>query len=76
MGMAPLPHEYMLVGIIGFFISVFMITNITWSFALATFCLLLVIASLVSITGDDIDEQTLDVIAGEPYQRNKRRTIR
>ena len=76
MGMTPLPHEYMLVGIIGFFISIFMVQNASWSFALATFCLILVIASLISITGDDVDEKTLDLIAGESYQADKRRTIR
>ena len=59
MGMAPLPHEYMIVGIIGFFISIFMITDATWSFAIGLFCLLLVIASLVSISGPDVDVDAL-----------------
>lgn len=60
MGMAPLPHEYMIVGVIGFFISVFMITDLTWSFGLGLFFLLLVIASLVSISGD-ADPESLQV---------------
>lgn len=61
MDVKPLPHEYMIVGIIGFFVSVFMITDVTWSFALGLFCLLLVIASLVSMSGSDVEADSLVV---------------
>jgi len=59
MGMAPLPHEYMITGIIGFFISIFWIQDQTWAFAIGLFCLLLVIASLVSMSGSDVDVEGL-----------------
>ena len=73
---APLPHEYMIVGIIGLFISLFLITDKTWNFALSLFFLLLIIASLVSLTGDTLDERTLGIIGGEPYQRKTRKTLK
>jgi len=74
---APLPHEYMITGIIGFFVSVFFIYDIskTWGFALGVFCLLLVIASIVSVETTRIDDDALDLIAGEPYQSKKRKTL-
>jgi len=64
MGLAPLPHEYMITGIIGFFVSIFMITNLTWSFTFGLFSLLLVIASLVSLNDTDLDEDTLNIVRG------------
>lgn len=75
---APMPHEYMIIGIIGFFISVFMLYDYspTWGFALGLFCLLLVIASIVSISTDQIDEETLDLIAGAPYASKKRPVLK
>lgn len=72
----PLPHEWMIVGIIGFFVSIFLISNTTWSFALGLFFLLIVIASIVSAETKNIDEASLDRIAGEPYASKKRPTIR
>jgi len=74
---APLPHEYMLVGIIGFFVSVFWLAGIskTWSFAIGLFCLLLVIASFLSMGTDATDEATLDIIGGPQYAAKKRKTI-
>ncbi len=76
MNVKPLPHEYMITGIIGFFVSVFLITDKTWSFALGLFFLLLVIASMISISGSDYDDDTLDIVAGEPYQRKKKKVLR
>lgn len=76
MNVKPLPHEYMITGIIGFFVSVFLITDKTWSFALGLFFLLLIIASLISISGDDFDEDSLDLVAGGPYQRKKKKVLR
>lgn len=76
MNVKPLPHEYMITGIIGFFVSVFMMTDKTWSFALGLFFLLLVIASMISISGDAYDEETLDLVAGAPYQRKKKKVLR
>lgn len=74
--MMPLPHEYMLVGILGFFITFFLVNNKTWSFTLILFFLFLIIASLISMTGDDMHEDTLDTIASKPYQRKKRKTLK
>lgn len=78
MKMTPLPHEYMLIGVIGFFVSVFLINDWsrTWAFAFGLFFLLLVIASLVSMMGSEIDEDSLDLIASEHYQNQKRKTLR
>lgn len=76
MNVKPLPHEYMITGIIGFFVSVFLISDKTWSFALGLFFLLLIIASLISISGDDFDEDSLDLVAGGPYQRKKKKVLR
>ena len=72
----PLPHEYMLTGIIGFFVSFFLIADKTWSFALGLFFLLLIIASMVSLSGDYYDEEELGVIGSEPYMRKKKKVLR
>lgn len=76
MNMAPLPHEYMLTGIIGFFVTIFMVSDSTWKFTLSLFFLLFIIASLVSLSTASHDESTLNIIASEPYQRKKRKVIK
>ncbi len=62
---APLPHEWMLVSIIGFFISIFEIysLNKTWGFTLCIFFVILFIASVVSMSGAGISEEELIELA-------------
>ena len=61
----PLPHEWMLIAIIGFFITVFMVWDAskTWGFTLAVFFLIMFIASIVSISGAGLSEEELAELA-------------
>ncbi|MBR9702510.1 hypothetical protein GOV10_00605, partial [Candidatus Woesearchaeota archaeon] len=91
----PLPHEFMLAGIIGFFVALFQGTQWMTAFfslfivaeeaaklassmnlALIIIFLLLIVASIVSVSTKEIDESTLDIIAGEEYQSKKRKTLK
>ena len=74
----PLPHEWMIVGIIGFFVSIFLVSEYskTWSFAFSLLALCVVIASIVSAETQSLDDASLDRIAGEPYASKKRPTIK
>lgn len=49
---APLPHEYMIASIIGFFVSVFFVWNLskTWGFTFALFFVIMFIASIISLS--------------------------
>jgi|GEM_PF-898001 len=62
---APLPHEWMLISIIGFFISVFTIYNLnrTWGFTFAIFFAIMFIASVVSMSGADTSEEEMVELA-------------
>jgi hypothetical protein len=55
---APLSKGFLLVAIIGFFFSYFMIFNKiskTWGFTFMLFCIILFIASFISMTYADAD---------------------
>ncbi len=58
----PLPHEYMLIGIIGFFVSIFTIWSMskTWGFTLAVFCLILFLASVVSMSKAELSDEHIE----------------
>lgn len=91
----PLPHEFMLAGIIGFFVALFQgrvwLTGLfglfisaeqaarlaaSMNLAFIILFLILVVASIVSVSTNEIDESTLDLIAGEQYQAKKRKTLK
>lgn len=61
----PLPHEWMLISIIGFFISVFYIIglNKTWGFTFILFFVVMFIASLVSMSGAGTSEEEIIELA-------------
>ncbi len=63
--MAPLPHEWMLISIIGFFVTVFQVYgwNKTWGVTLLIFFIILFIASLVSMSGAGTSEEELVELA-------------
>ena len=62
---APLPHEWMLVSIIGFFISVFQIYvwDKTWGITLIVFFGIVFIASVVSMGGTSTSEEEMIELA-------------
>jgi len=64
-GFAPLPHEWMLVSIIGFFITVFQIYgwNKTWGITLALFFIIMFVASVVSMSGSGTSEEEIIELA-------------
>lgn len=51
---APLPSSFMLVSIVGFFFAIYGINDPTWAFTIALFCVLLFIASIISMTYADV----------------------
>ncbi|MBR9692420.1 hypothetical protein GOV07_00635, partial [Candidatus Woesearchaeota archaeon] len=61
----PLPHEWMLVSIIGFFISVFQIYvwDKTWGITLIIFFTITFIASVVSMSGSGTSEEEMIELA-------------
>jgi hypothetical protein len=61
----PLPHEWMLVSIIGFFISVFQVWSWskTWGFAFVCFFIIIFIASLVSMNAAGTSEEEMIELA-------------
>ena len=61
----PLPHEYMLISIIGFLLSVFYVFGVSpsWGFAFATLCAILFIASVVNMSTAGLEEQDLVELA-------------
>jgi hypothetical protein len=62
---APLPHEWMIVSIIGFFVSLLMVwdINMKWGAAFMLFFVLMFIASIVSMSNATTDPEDLDVLA-------------
>ena len=62
---APLPHEWMIVSIIGFFISLLMIwdINMKWGAAFMLLFIIMFVASIVSMTNASTDQEDLDVLA-------------
>jgi hypothetical protein len=62
---APLPHEWMIASIIGFFVSLLMIwdINMKWGAAFMLFFALMFIASIVSMSNASTDQADLDVLA-------------
>ncbi len=63
--LAPLPHEWMLVSIIGFFISLFLVYGMskTWGVTFIIFFLVLFLASISSMTGAGTSEEELVELA-------------
>lgn len=63
--LTPLPHEWMLAGIIGLLISVLYIydQSKTWGFTLALFFGVILVASLVSMHGSSVAEEDLVELA-------------
>ena len=63
---APLPHEWMIAGIIGFFVSLLQIypyMSKKWGAAFMLFFLIMFIASMLSMTYATTDPEHLDVLA-------------
>lgn len=71
---APLPHEWMLISIIGFLVSAMGLFNCatesckaidakTWGFTFAIFFAMIFIASIVSMTQATTDEDHLDELS-------------
>ena len=62
---APLPHEWMLVSIIGFFISIFTIYgwSKTWGFTFAVFFVIVFIASFVAMDSTSLREEEMIELA-------------
>jgi len=63
---APLPHEWMVASIIGFFISLLQVypyMSMKWGAAFMLFFFLMFCASIVSMTAATTDPEHLDVLA-------------
>lgn len=62
---APLPHEWMLVSIIGFFVSLLQIYAISqpWGAAFMAFFIIMFIASIVSMTNAGTGDEHLEELA-------------
>lgn len=63
---APLPHEWMITSIIGFFISLFLIYpefSAKWGFTFMLFFGILFVASLVGINDATTDHEDLNILA-------------
>jgi hypothetical protein len=63
---APLPHEWMIVSIIGFFVSLLQIypyVSKKWGTAFMLFFLLMFISSMLSMTYATTDEEHITVLA-------------
>jgi hypothetical protein len=61
----PLPHEWMLFSIIGFFVTVFMIFDFSrsWGFAFAIFFIIIFIASIVNMSNSGTEDDHLVELA-------------
>ncbi len=61
----PLPHEWMLASIIGFFISIFLVWDWskTWGLTFTLFFIIMFIASMVSMTAAGTSEEELVELA-------------
>lgn len=61
MKVAPLPHEWMIISIIGFFISVFQVWqwSKTWGFTFTLFFLLMFLASMVNMSSAGLEKEEL-----------------
>lgn len=53
---APLSSGMFVTSILGFFLAVFMIKNFTWAFTIATICVIMFIASIISMTYGPVSE--------------------
>ena len=47
---APLPASFMMVSIVGFLVSAYMITDLSWKFTMLLFFAVMFIASFISMT--------------------------
>ena len=74
---APLPHEWMIISIIGFFVSlleVYASVSVKWGAAFMLFFILMFFASIVSMSKASTDPADLEVLAvhyrhGKPWER-------
>jgi hypothetical protein len=63
---APLPHEWMIISIIGFFVSLLQVypyMSVKWGFAFMVFFVIMFIASMVSITNATTEKDHIDALA-------------
>lgn len=63
---APLPHEWMIASVIGFFVALLFVypqLSIKWGATLMIFFFLMFIASMISMTTATTDPEDLDVLA-------------
>jgi len=65
MDAGPLPHEWMLVSIIGFFVSVFLIhdMSLTWGLLFDIVFLIMFISSIISMSRDSLEPDHLEELA-------------
>ena len=54
---APLPGSFMVASIAGFFISAYLITDLSWKFTMTLFFAVVFIASFISMTKAPVDER-------------------
>lgn len=76
---APLPHEWMLVSIIGFFVSLLLVyptLSPRWGAAFMLFFIIMFIASMVSMTNASTDEDHLAELSIHEKGRRRPRTIK
>lgn len=72
---APLPHEWMLVGIIGFFVSLLLVypsMSRQWGAAFMAFFIVVFIASLVSMTNAGTEEEHLRELAVHEIRKRRK----
>ena len=65
---APLPHEWMIASIIGFFVSLLQVypyMSMKWGAAFMLFFIIMFIASMVSMTFATTDPEHLDVLSAK-----------
>ena len=73
----PLPHEWMLVAIIGFFVSwlqVYPYWSATWGVTFMIFFIVLFAASVVSMSTSSLDEEELQELAIHELHKRRKRT--
>jgi len=68
---APLPHEWMIAGIIGFFIALLEVypRSMKWGAAFMLFFILIFTASVISMTRATTDPEHIDVLAAHHRRR-------
>ncbi|MBW2995859.1 hypothetical protein KY332_01015 [Candidatus Woesearchaeota archaeon] len=54
---APLPGSFMMVSIVGFLVSAYLITDISWKFTMLLFFAVMFIASFISMTKAPVVEK-------------------